>query len=371
MSLPDRIETGISGAARLPAKQESSVRATGQWAGEQVSLQPDPLSLLMDAKEELTFAHSERVESKEIEERNIEEAKPDILKRIERKEMAEELPDLDTHQLEAVSEELRTLRASSGAILGLVRERFSDPSHQYAALRQAAADARDTGDPEMEARLNEALQKLEAESGPAIRAGLNVTRTAMELAGGDREAAATLRASYRDTVFGKPGPAGVYKGILDKFGTEGFSAQIKFLTRAAGDELASTGSSVPAERLRELLSDLSALRTIDTVHERASVMAKRVGKLVKGEIAPVEIMRRLMPLTEEPVSGPGKLLAVPEQCGVPARRLDGQILFMRETRELLAMMPAGVFRDMDARFSVLAGANEAMDQLIEREESQI
>lgn len=371
--MSERIETGSATAARLPTDLDRSApeQATGSWAGEQVEMQPDALSLLMDAKEELTFAHSERVESKSIEERNVEEAHGDVVERVQRiQEMLDKLPDLDPRAIEAFSAEMRAARASGQRILEALQERFSDPSHQYAALQAAGEDARQAGDTEMAARLNEAAQRLEAQAGPAIRAGLNVSRTAMEAADGDRNAAAELRDSYREAVFGRPGPAGVYKGILDRFGTEGFAGRIGFLTRAAGDELAAAGPSVPPTRLRELLADLSALRMLDTAHERASVLSRRVGQVAGVEIATVEVMRRLLPFTEDAVGGAAKLLAVPEQCGVPAARLDAQILFIRETRDLLALMPAGIFRDMDARFSVLAGAQEAMDRLIEREEAQ-
>lgn len=371
--MSDRIETGAAGTTRLPAQttQAELPQATGSWAGETVQLVPDALSLLEDAKEELTFAHSERVESKAIEERNVEEASTDIVERVQRiQEMMDQLPDLDPREVEAFSAQVLATRANGMQVLNRLRERFPEPSHQHAALQAALEDARQAGDGDMVKNLQAAAEVLEDEQGAAIRAGLNVTRAAMEAADGDRKAAAELRDSYRATVFGKPGAAAVYKGILDRFGTSGFAAQVKFLTRAAGDELAAAGPSVEAPRLRELLADLSALRTLDTVHERAGLLAQRVGKVAGRDISPVEVMRRVLPLTDEPVNGPAKLLAMPEQCGVPAQRLDAQILFMRETRELLAMMPAGVFRDMDARFSVLGGAQEAMDRLIEREEAE-
>lgn len=346
--------------------------ATGTWHGEGVRLEaPDALSLLEDAKEELTFMHQERMESKSIEERNLrneDESKSERVQRI--REMLEQLPDLDSDELDAFRAALLAGKCDAAATLREMRERFSDPSHGHAALQYAEHELRAGGEAELADRVAEARAQMEAEEGPAIRAGLNVTKAAFETAEGDRAAAAGLRESYRTAIFGKPGPSGVYKGIIDRVGVEGFSAQVKFLTRALGDDLGAAGPSVERPQLRELLENLYALRTLDTVHERCGELAGRVKRLCGTEVAPTAVMQRLLPLTEETVSGPSKIKGIPEQVGVPARRLDAQILFLREAQGVMAMMPPAVYRDMDARFSVLGGIQEAMDLLIEREEAE-
>jgi type III secretion protein W len=372
--MSDRFDAGAAAFARtLPreAASTNTTQAAGSWRGEAVRLVPDALSLLADAKEELTFAHSERMESKAIAERNVEDAGLSQVERVQRiQELMEQLPDLDPRELDAFRAALGALRGDGQAMLRELRERFPDPSHAFAALSDAEGDARARGDTALADTLAGLRDGLEAAEGPAIRAGLNITRTAFETAEGDRAAAAKLRDAYRETVFARPGPAAVYKSILDRAGMEGFAEQLKFLTRALGDELLAAGPSVEKPQLRELLQDLSALRALDTVHERCKEMARRVGRIGGVAPQPTAIMQKLLPLTEEAISGGSRFKAIPEQVGVPRDRLDAQILFLREARDVMAMMPVSVYRDLDARLSALNGVQMAMDDLIEREETE-
>jgi type III secretion protein W len=373
--MSDRIDAFGNAALRYGKDEAEATEggaATGIWSGEGVRLEPpDALSLLEDAKEELTFMHEERMESKSIEERNLRSEDEGPSERVERiRQVMEQLPDLDSHELDVFRAALQASKCDAAEVLRQMRERFSDPSHGHAALQYAEQEFRGGGELELADRVAEARAQFEAEEGPAIRAGLNVSKAAFEVAEGDRAAAAELRDSYRAAVFGKPGPSGIYKGIIDRVGIEGFPAQVKFLTRALGDDLGAAGPSVERPQLRELLENLYALRTLDTVHERCGELAGRVKRLCGTELAPTTVMQRLLPLTEETVSGPSKIKGIPEQVGVPARRLDAQILFLREAQGIMAMMPPAVYRDLDARFSVLGGIQEAMDLVIEREEGE-
>jgi type III secretion protein W len=352
--------------------------AAGSWRGEAVRIAaPDIASLLDNAKEELSFAHSSRMERKSIQERRITRAERG--QQAERQEQLEErqvhldeytgrLPDFDQRRYASMLEDLRKSGEGMEGILRRARERFPDPSHAFAALDLAQNRFREEGDGERARLLAAARDRLAEENGEAIRAGLNVSVAAFEFAEGNREAAADLRERYRETVFSEPGPSGLYRGIIAKFGAEGFPSHIRFLSRAVGDDLGAAGPSVEPARLHELVRDLSALRVLDTVHERCAQLAERVARQAGAVVTVTEIMRQLLPLTEEVVAGPSKLIGLPAQVGIPEDRIEAQIAFLREAREIVAMLPPGLFRDVDARFAVLRAAQEALDVLIEREE---
>lgn len=351
---------------------QDAVQAQGSWRGEAVRASaPDVMTMLANAKEELTFAHSERMEKKTIKERSVEGANRELIDRVRQvSEILEMMPDLDRDGLERFTARLRGMLAREDAFRQAAREEYADPSEAYAALAMAEEEFRRDGDGPRAEAAQAAMRRLLEEEGPAIRAGLNIGRAAHEAAGGDPAAAQQLRDSYRETVFARPGPAGVYKGIIDRFGIEGFAAQLRFLTRAVGDELLAAGPSVEPPRLRELLADLSALRTLDTAHEQAEGLSRRLSRMAGLQVGATPILRQLLPLTEDTTLGAQKLRPIPQTLGLPESRLDLQILFMREARDLLGSLPAGIYRDNEARFALLGSMQQALDQLIEIEETQ-
>lgn len=335
---------------------------------------PDAATLLANAKEELTFAMSEKLESRTLKERKVSAPGEAMVERIQKiqeiEEWLERLPDLDPGETAAFLEEARRGGRDAQALLGRARERFGDPSHAFAALdigEQALRREGRTEEADAAARARETL--LEAE-GPAVRAGINISVAAFEAAKADRGAAAELRDLYRQVVLGNPAPAAMYRAILEKFGTEDFAGRLAFLTRAVGDDLRAAGPSIEPAQLRETIDGLSGLRVLDTAHDRCATLAKRLGRLC-GVTPPVtEVMRALLPLSEQTTQGPGTVMPILRQVGLPDKRLDAQILMMREARGVMAALPTGIFRDQDTRFAVLRSMQEAMDSLIEREEAQ-
>jgi type III secretion protein W len=346
----------------------------GNWRGETLRVaEPDLARLLSEAKEELTFAHSERMEQKSMRERKVTAPNEAMIERIaqirEIQEWVDKLPDLDTAQLQEFLDEARRGGQDSESLLGRARERFGDPSHAFAALDIVEQMLRGEN-PEVANAAAAARDALLEAEGPSVRAGINITSVAFELAQHDREAAGELRSLYREVVLGNPTPAGIYRAILQRYGSEDFSDRLRFLSRAIGDDLAAAGPSIPPAQLREVLDGLSSLRVLDTAHDRCGLLSQRIGRL-SGVTPPVtDVMRALLPLTEQTTYGPGTVSSIPSQLGIPESRLDARILLMGEARAVMALLPTGIYRDQDSRFAVLRSLQEAMDTLIEREEMQ-
>lgn len=372
--MSDKIEGhGATFRSTGGAQTEIPTETAGSWRGEVVQASgPDLASLLDAAKEELTFAHSETMEVKQLEERHIDEGR--YGERVDEIEgvwkFLGHLPDLDLQALRKLLAEMEAREnPTEQEVLDQVGSYFHDPSHAFAALDCAEQTFRAQGKERLAETIRAAKERFQGEHGPAIRAGMNVSVAALDISAGDRAAASELRDLYRQTVFAQPGPAAVYRGILTQFGLDGFADRVRFLTRAAGDDLAAAGPSVAPARLQQLIQDLSALRILDTVHDRCLELVGRLQRQNQIQLAPANVLQALLPLTEESVSGPAKILPLPEKLGVPPARLDASITLIRESRELLGMMPVQVFRDMDARSAVMRGMQEAMDILTEREEN--
>jgi type III secretion protein W len=341
----------------------------GRWGAQTVvAQQPSLASLLDNAKEELTFAHSERAEKKKLEERSVEfDSDERIQKILEIQEMMDQLPDLDPRGVESFSAELRA--ADGRQALERARERFGDPSHAWAALGQAEQDARAEGRPEVADRIAEARKRLEAEEGPALKAMLNVAKAAKEASGGDPSQASQLRHAYKDAVGEARGPAAVYKRIMNDAGVEGFQERLRFLTRAAGDDLSAAGPSLEPARLAELIEDLSTLRIVATAHDRAEMAARRIERLMPGGgSGPTQIIEGLLPMLTDGPGAERHATGLPGKLGIPGDRLDVAILATREGREVLAQLPVQVFASDEVRQAALAGLRSAAEQLIMREE---
>jgi type III secretion protein W len=376
--MSDRVDRIAPTAFRMPTEHaEKELKdAQGTWQGETVQVDPrDAHSLVQDAKEELSSLMSEEMEVKDIKERNVEDDEYGYADRVNEiegvwKMLQEQLPDIDVEALRELLEDfLDHDDASEDDIRRMVGERFKEPAHAFAAMQSLEQALRLNGRTALADRMASVRERFQGENGPSIRAGLNVTNAALEISAGDRDAANELRDLYRATVFDKAGPAGLYRGIIDQFGVEGFGDRLHFLTRAAGDDLASAGPSVDPAQLQQLIGELSTLRVLDTVHERCGVMVGRLDRQNQVKLEPTAVMQALLPLTEEPVNGPSKVLAVPEKLGIPQDHLEARINLLRESREVMGMVPVAIYRDPDARGSVLRAMQEAMDISIEQEDA--
>lgn len=342
----------------------------GRWGAQTVvSQQPSLASLLDSAKEELTFAHSERMERRRLEDRSVRWGDTNRVERVLAiQEYMERLPDLDPRAVEAFSAELRA-QEGRGA-LEAVRERFGDAAHAHAALTFAERQAREAGEGDAADRIAEARARLEQEEGPALRAALNAAIAARDAAGGDPAMAARLRHAYREAVGDSRGLAATYQRILADAGVEGFGERLRFLTRAAGDDLASAGPSVEPSRLGELIEDLSTLRIVATAHERAELAARRLSRLLpQGAPAPTAIVKSLLPMLSDGPGAERHANALPGALGIPSARLDAAIVATREGREVLAMLPVAVFATDEVRQAAMAGMRAALETLIAREDA--
>ncbi len=372
--MSDAIEALGTASLRLGSETSATEVPTpvGSWHGEAVRLErPTHGTLLEQAKEELTFTFSETMESTGHAEHKFEEERVALPHSVidELDAYLERLPFFDRAELQALLHDIRSGDCAAEDILRQAGQRFADPSFAYAALDLAARELRREGLDELAARTDAGRAHLIATQGMAVRAGLNISMVASEEARGDKKGAAELSDFYRATISSNPGPVQLYRGILERFGIGGFPRHINFLTRALGQDIGSAGPSIEPARLREILGGLSALRVLDTVHECCGEMVEWIGRQSKIVITATEVMQELLPLVEDIVPHPSKVIPIPERLGIPAVQLDVQISLLRESRKLLAMIPVGVYSDLEARRSTLEAVQQAMDIRIGQEES--
>ncbi len=374
--MSDRIDSTAAVPLRPGADPQPrpELERIGNWQGESVQLGTALPTLRERARRHLAAAaQSEiQVQSRPLHERRFSKNPASghhIHSGARARALLGRMPDFDPNRLVPLIEDLDDVE-DPRKILQKCRKHFADPSLASIALELVEQQLRDGGQHDLAKQTREARDLLEEEEGPAARAGINASLAVYETSDGDRMAAAALRSLYRDAVFAKPGPLGLYRGIIAKGGVEDFTKQVRFLSRAVGDDLAAAGPSVEPARLHELVRDLSSLRVLDTVHERCVVMAARLERSSGLKLGPTEIIGQLLPLIESASADASQFVGLPAKLGMASHPLAGPIRLLNEAREVIALLPPQLFRDLEARFAVFQGLRQALDLLISREEAE-
>jgi type III secretion protein W len=369
--MSERIEGGLAlRERRLETGGAEPQAAEGSYRGETVRLQGDPLSLLKDAAEELTFAHSERVEQQEIGERKVEGRFIGLPPPGAIEKLFDKLPDTGGAEKlrEAVDRILKSGAGSPQQLLELAQQSYDDVSFQFLLLQEVRRQLEESGgDPGLARITEEALAQLEAAHGPEIRAGLNAAEAIAEFAQGDPARARELRQFYRDSVLGFEKIGDTYQALLGKFGVEGFPDGVAFLIKAAGDDLGAMGPSTPAPALKQILDDLYQLEVVSTVHERCSRLEQSMSRLYgeRPSGTPQELAGELMSLTGDRSVSPQRIERLVDGLGVGEG--EPRIALLRELKEIVRLIPLKVYQEPDQRELLRDAVQGALDTAIENE----
>jgi len=370
----DAIQLG--GLRRLGSEQaqmDEVVSEQGKFQGQDVRTAPDAMSLIQDAAEELTFGMAEVVEKKAAKRKMGEESEVNqrLLQMLEK--MQKTVPDMARpDQMQRLIDQLKQMQnATPEDIRNMVREQFKDPTQQFAALdcmREFLEGQPETR--ELAAKVSEAQRQLETEQGPAIRAGFNISQEAAAAAKNGLSDLQQLRDLYRAQVLGYDNIISSYEAIETQLGMSHFKQTVEFLLRAISVDIEAQTPSTDPEALKQVHDDLFHVRTLGNVYDRMQGLVA----LMKNEFAislklgAPELMRQLFSLLKMQFVSETHLLAVADQSGV--RPLDARINFLREWNSRLSELPMKAYDEPDKRSKLQRAGQQALDQLIEREEEE-
>lgn len=371
-----RIENSATqppGARQDDNLTQDSSPEEGVWRGANVQVAATPEDLLTDAAEEITFEHSEHVESHKLEEREIEEEPPLQLPNLD-----EILTYLDSSgnpdQLEKLKQFVEALKRNAQQDSGTSprdesRRAFGSETDQFLALSYAAQSLEEEGGHDaLLAQVHEALHELHDGSGSRIRADLNTINAAAQFGEGDADKTAAFQATYRDAVLDAPGLGAMLKGALERFGTDDYRGAVRSLIRALGDDLAATrGSSMQPNRLNAVLQDLYQMEVLATMLDGCQALSTRMTKEHNVPPAlPGNLMQDLICASGERWSNASRFSAIADKYG--ARQPTARVSFLTQLKQLVRNMPIKVFADTDARTNVLDAAQSALDDAVALEE---
>jgi len=339
--------------------------AVGQFAGQQVQVD-DANSVLSDAAEEISLHHSEKAETKHTSERKKEATRP-----LELMSPEAIMAYMEAAQAYEDPEELvqlaKRMLSGQGDPAAQAKKAFGEPTQQFMALQYALHQGeREGASAEVLDALREALDDLEMEHGPRMRADVNTIAAAGQGAQGQAEVA-QFQSTYRDVVLGNPSLAGTLKLALERFGEGDFAAGLARLTQALGQDLAAARPSADPTRLQNLVQDLYHLGVAATVLDASRELHARIGEQhgpLKG--TPVALMQDLVGISAEKWVSGARFTSLAEKFG--ATGVEAQIHFLTGLKVLMRDMPVKVFVDGDQRQTIFQAVQDALDAAIDKED---
>lgn len=365
---------GQVGSAAPTAPAGETVATPGSFRGERVQHVRDPTAELQDAAEELTFAEAEVVEKK-LSKRKLRSGRLGPSAAVEQaQKYLRDVPDLERNQKLAdfaASVLERGARPGPDDLRQAARRFSDDETHQFLALTFTLEQAAEQGaDDTVTVALEEAIAGLQAEHGPAIQAGLNVSAVAGRFAGGGVGDTQQLRDFYRDVVLDCEDIHAAYERVVADHPGESFDEAVRFMLKALGADLAASTQSVSKPRIRQLMDDMYQLKSLNTAHEQCEDLMRRVQRNFDAEVkpsAPRDLLGELLTAQNRAWQGADAFNGLPAKMGVHGD--EAGIYFLQGFKELVRFVPLKAFGDdLGKRDRVMMSVQQALDVAIDNEE---
>ena len=358
--------------ARAP--QLPPAPARGELMGTAVVVETDPTAELMDSMEELSFQFEEKT-AKNIAERRmgpLQGSRSSFVRALEAwYSMMPDMPGRD--RLERFARNLRQAAQagslpSPDALLKELGRESRDPSHQFAML-DLVEQMLGEGETELLDLVRQTRTRLMAEKGPDIKAGINLAEEINARAATPGEMQ-ELRDLYRSEVVGFTKPQDCFRSLLAARGAGGLADALSFLLAGCGRDLASSSPSLEKEALGRILTDLQCVQVLQTVMDKLSLLASRMGIqfgepcLLNGE----QLAGQVLELTEQAFVQATAIAHLVGECGM--RKLLAQMDFTRELTRLFRQLSPRLFAKEGDRQRLVDAAQEHLDGLVAIENGQ-
>lgn len=362
------LSIGRAGEMRAgPSASAGTQAASGTLFGSAAAVADDPMSLLADAAEELTFAvdgtedceAEDRAEEQEdVRNERLRALLKKILEHDGRIQAVNELHDHLGSQQEGRREAMRMLRRF-----------FPDPTESWLVLTMLLDDLEkpEGGDPKAAGRVRELMADLEAAEGPALRAGLR----GMENAAGfeDLGTPTELGALYRKAVLDFSGIEDLYAHVLEKCGGS-FDAGADFISKALGADLASDAPSADRAHLEYVNANLGRMRSLRSAHAICERMLARwadVHGVAGCPVKDMDLLGAVVALRGESFISPDRFARLAEKAG--ADNPERKVLFLQELLSAARSLPPVLFDGNEGRMRVIDAVQDAVDAAVDAEDA--
>ena len=351
-----------------PASTSNTV--DGSYNGQRIGLLKNPTAMLEDAAEELSFSHSEKVEKKLAKRKMGKTAlKTFAMKQAEL--YLKQVPDLERNKkLKDFADQIAQMNKSATAQqLRAAAKQFSkDTTHQFLALSYTIEQLKEEGgDAALLSSLNRAITDLNDESGPEIRAGLNVSQAAAEAAQKGLGEIQDLRDSYRDAVLNFTSVSQVYKKITEEHGTEKLTASVEFLLKGLSTEVNKDTRSLPKQQLKAIMDDIYQLKLLSGMYYQCDDLMSRLKHNYPA--TPIQdgqaLLQELLHLKENNWHSEQQIQQVSDRLKISLP--EAKIYFLNGLKDLIRLIPIKSFDNDNQRAELLDSVQQALDIAIDEE----
>ena len=357
-----------------PHQVNKAAIESGQAMGFRLEVMPNPAQELQDSMEELSFQFEEK-EMKTVGERRLGERntmRSAYLTAVESWKAV--MPDMPGGAyMERMRRQLRNMQSGGSlpdadGLLRMLGEGSRDPSHQFAML-DILEKSLGPGDGDMRTLFAAAREKLQAEHGEEIRAGLNIAEAVNETAE-DASEISRLRDLYRSEVLGFTSPQACFRALLQRGGPDGIQAAVDFLVKGCTVDLASPEPSRVPEDLRRIMLDLQCVNVLTAMMDKLGGLAGKMQSQfgIPCALTGAELTSRVLDLTEMPFVGESQIAAFIAQCGIGG--LLAQLYFCTGLVDVFRGLSSRLFEKEGDREKLVEAGQEHLDGLVMRQQDE-
>ncbi|MDR2488947.1 MAG: TyeA family type III secretion system gatekeeper subunit [Desulfovibrio sp.] len=357
------------------AEGRSESLAEGVFMGARVTPDSDPMSLLADAAEELTFSLAESEESRldERKEKTGTEKKRAFDPFIEAaRKLVRDSGEKFGRAMDHLERLFKTRNNAALAelmdALGRVakEEGHDDPADAFVLL--AGLKDRLGGGHPLAGTVDLALEELAAKESFAVASGLAADSATPHFAD---MTDADLRSAYRGAVADFGSPREALTRLCERFGVEKLDRGLDFLMTVLGNELSSSGPSVEKSRLKALTGDIAVVRVLGAARTRCASVLERLDKAhgVKSPVGAEPLLDALLSARDNQYAGAQDFQRMAALAGTPDT--EREVLFLQDLLQALRELPDIFYDGNEARLRTQAAAQSALDDAVRREEEEL
>ena len=368
-----RYDNVMNNAAFSTQQTNKAAAESGQAMGVTMHVVSNPLADLQNSMEELSFQFEEK-EMKKIGERKFgDKHGPNAAYLTAVQKWQKVMPDLPGGPfMERMLRQLRQMEAMKRSltgddVLGMLGEGSKDASHQFAMLEILSEALGEDG--AAAKAVGEAKQKLMAEKGAEVRAGVNLAEVVNAKAK-DAGEMQELRDLYRGEVLGYTTPQECFRSLLAKEGPGKLSASIDFLASGCSIDLQSPSPSQSPEELRRIILDLQSVSVLATVLEKSDLLMRKMDSEfgIKCTLTGEQFTGRLLDLTERSFVDAQDVKDLIADCGV--KQPLAKVYFCMELMNSVRSLSSRLFADEADRIRLVEVGQQHLDDLVLAQEKE-
>ncbi len=353
----------------------STTQQIGTFMGQKAMVVKNPMSLLADAAEELTFA-VDTTDEFELEERKEKKHLEDIY--LQRVKLYEEMMHRagNSEQIDLFKNVLRANKnQDSDWIIQQALKHFNDPSDAWVALFSAIEDlqkeTQSSGSTGAELAIyKKALHAMEGTYGKAISTGLIGATESSHFA--HVADGTVLRDFYRDTVIHFQSAQDVFNNIQENWKELDITEGIDFLYHTLSVDIGADKPSMEKAHLEQIFTNLGQVRLLQSAHSIFSDVLQRWETVHEQKDCPMtsmDLLKNMLGLSKERYLGTIHVEAIVK--GVRPPSIELEVLFLQDLLKAVRTTPILLYGS-DAEFlNILDVFQTSLDDAIQREDEYL